>query len=251
MYSPALTMSFRIALALFGLSIGSQSARDAVRTETVVVTGQIELVKTAPDAGAAAGCNVAVWLVPLAPANGIAEAAVPPRAVPRVIQKHKTFAPRILVIQTGSAVEFPNLDPFFHNVFSLFDGKKFDLGLYEAGSSRAVRFDRPGVCYVFCNIHPEMSAVVVVVNTPYFGLTDRAGRIAVPDVPPGRYQVQVWHERSLPDQLKSLTREVAISNEAHSLGTLRVPENNRMRMTHKNKYGRDYDPPAKSVYTHP
>jgi plastocyanin len=235
-------MTYRIAFALFSLWIAPQSAREPARSQTVT-----EVVQPAPDAPAAAGSNVAVWLVPLAPANGDADL----RAVPRVVQKHKTFAPRILMIRTGSAVEFPNLDPFFHNVFSLFDGKRFDLGLYEAGTSRAVRFDRPGVCYVFCNIHPEMSAVVVVVNTPYFGLSDRAGRLAIPDVPLGRYQVQIWHERSLPEQLKSLTREVVISNEARSLGTVRVPENNRIRIAHKNKYGRDYDPPAKAVYTHP
>ena len=70
-------------------------------------------------------------------------------------------------------------------------------------------------------------------------------------MPAGRYHLQVWHERSLPEQLKSLAREVVISNDLRTLGTLRVPENNRIRIAHKNKYGRDYDPPAKAVYTHP
>ena len=225
------------------------AARHAPTAETMTVTGQIEVAKTAADVRA--GCNVAVWLVPVVPPAAGADAPVAVRPGARVTQKHKTFEPRVLVVQTGSAVEFPNLDPFFHNVFSLFDGKRFDLGLYEAGTSRTVRFDRPGVCYVFCNIHPEMSAVVVVVNTPYYALSDRAGRIAIPDVPAGRYHLQVWHERSLPEQLKSLAREVVISNDLRTLGTLRVPENNRIRIAHKNKYGRDYDPPAKSVYTHP
>ena len=84
-------------------------------------------------------------------------------------QKNKTFEPHLLVVTKGSTVEFPNLDPWFHNVFSLFNGKKFDLGLYEAGTTRTVHFDREGVSYIFCNIHPEMSAVVVVVASSYYG----------------------------------------------------------------------------------
>ena len=88
------------------------------------------------------------------------------------MQKDKTFTPHLLVIPTGSTVDFPNLDPFFHNVFSEFNGKRFDLGLYESGSSRTVHFDHDGVSYIFCNIHPEMSAVIVTLSTPYFGVSD-------------------------------------------------------------------------------
>ena len=76
------------------------------------------------------------------------------------------FTPHILVVPVGSVVRFPNADPFFHNVFSLFDGKRFDLGLYEAGSTKEVTFSREGLSYIFCNIHPEMSAVVISLSTP-------------------------------------------------------------------------------------
>src|SRR5207244_5963197 len=95
--------------------------------------------------------------------------AQPPLAQPRaqLLQKKKSFSPHMVVIQVGSAVEFPNQDPFFHNVFSLFEGRRFDLGLYEAGATRSVVFNRPGISYIFCNIHPEMSAVVVTLKTPY------------------------------------------------------------------------------------
>ena len=79
-------------------------------------------------------------------------------------QKNKAFEPHLLVVTIGSNVEFPNDDPWFHNVFSLFNGKRFDLGLYEAGTTRTVHFEREGVSYIFCNIHPEMSAVVVVLS---------------------------------------------------------------------------------------
>ena len=90
-------------------------------------------------------------------------------------QKNKTFEPHLLVVTKGSTVDFPNRDPWFHNVFSLFNGKRFDLGLYEAGTSRTVHFDREGISYIFCNIHPEMSAVVVVLASQYFAYpTSRA-----------------------------------------------------------------------------
>ena len=101
-------------------------------------------------------------------------------------QKNKAFDPSLLVITKGSSVEFPNRDPWFHNVFSLFNGKRFDLGLYEAGSSRTVHFDREGISYIFCNIHPEMSAVVVVLGTPYFSVTNKDGEFTIQNVPPGR-----------------------------------------------------------------
>ena len=82
----------------------------------------------------------------------------------------------MLVVPAGSLVEFPNRDPFFHNVFSLFEGKRFDLGLYEAGTTRTVRFDRPGISYIFCNIHPEMSAVIITVSTPLYAIAKEDGR---------------------------------------------------------------------------
>src|SRR3989440_7930732 len=99
----------------------------------------------------------------------------------------------------GSAVDFPNKDPFFHNVFSLFEGKRFDLGLYEAGSTRSVVFNRTGVSYIFCNIHPEMSAVAVALKTPYYGISDRRGVITIPNVPAGNYDLERTHERALSD----------------------------------------------------
>ena len=139
---------------------------------------------------------------------------------------------------------FPNKDPFLHNVFSLFDGKRFDLGFYEAGSSKTVHFDRPGVSFLFCNIHPEMSGAVVAVDTPYFGMSDRNGRVTIQNVPDGRYQLNVWYERSLPEDLKAAGRTVTISDATRSLEPVRVVENPNFTLEHKNKYGQDYIPPA-------
>jgi hypothetical protein len=95
-----------------------------------------------------------------------------------------------------------------------------------------------------CNIHPEMSAAVVAVDTPYFGLSNRAGRVNIPDVPDGRYQLNVWYERSLPEELKSVSRMITISEAARSLETIKVIENANFSLEHKNKYGQEYIPPA-------
>ncbi len=147
-------------------------------------------------------------------------------------------------------MEFPNRDPFFHNVFSLFEGKRFDLGLYEAGTSRTVRFDRPGISYIFCNIHPEMNAVVITMGTPLYGIASADGQVSIAGVGYGRYVMHVWSEGMGPENEKLVSRAVTIGENATSLGVIRVPEANGQHMAHKNKYGRDYDAPTpgSSVY---
>ncbi len=99
--------------------------------------------------------NVVVWLTPQDRAG---KAAIAPRKRAQLVQRDKSFEPHVLVVRTGDTVDFPNRDPFFHNVFSLFDGKRFDLGLYEAGATNSARFDRAGVSFLFCNIHPEWTS---------------------------------------------------------------------------------------------
>jgi plastocyanin len=195
--------------------------------------------KTLPDAS-----NAVVWLTPL----NASEANPAPKDAPqhpRLVQHNKQFEPHVLVVRVGSSVEFPNRDPFFHNVFSLFEGKRFDLGLYEAGTTRDVRFDRPGISYIFCNIHPEMSAVVIAVETPYYAISNSRGDIHIPDVPAGRYLMRVWSEASLPDDLKSQAREITVGQTSSSLGTIRLRETPPVT-AHKNKYGQDYEPPSPS-----
>ena len=114
-----------------------------------------------------AASNVAVWLVPVDVAAPDSAAGQKAHLRSRLTQRNKNFEPHLLVVEVGTTIDFPNRDPFFHNVFSLFDGKRFDLGLYEAGATNSARFDRVGVSFLFCNIHPEMSAVIVAVNTPF------------------------------------------------------------------------------------
>lgn len=216
----------------------------AVRRETAAKQDKSMKAKVdAPD--------IVVWLKPLGPAAKSEQEGISDRKKFQLVQHNKSFQPHVLVVPVGSVVDFPNRDPFFHNVFSLFDGKRFDLGLYEAGASNSVRFDRLGVSFLFCNIHPEMSAVVVAVDTPYYGLSDRKGNITIQNVPDGRYELHVWYERSLPEDLKALTRTVNISSSSNELGTIQVPENPSFTPAHKNKYGQDYPPPAGPSYSHP
>ncbi len=139
-------------------------------------------------------------------------------------------------------MEFPNHDPFFHNVFSLFDGKRFDLGLYESGTTRFVQFDKPGISFIFCNIHAQMSAVVIALATPYFGISDARGDVSISDVPAGRYQFQVFHSGVAAADLRALSREITVAPGETTLGSVNIAESD-VTDGHKNKYGRDYDRP--------
>ncbi len=118
---------------------------------------------------------------------------------PRVVRQiHEAFVPRVLPVLVGDTVRFPNEDPFFHNVFSLSKARTFDLGRYATGDSKSVAFDRPGVVQVFCHIHSDMRATVLVLENPYYVSVDSTGRFALPDVPPGEYRLLAWHERIQP-----------------------------------------------------
>ncbi|MCU0249967.1 MAG: carboxypeptidase regulatory-like domain-containing protein [Vicinamibacterales bacterium] len=109
-------------------------------------------------------------------------------------QRNQTFVPHVLAITVGTTVDFPNSDMTFHNVFSLSKTRAFDLGRYSRGKSKAVRFDRPGVVQVFCDIHSHMSAYILVFAHRYFAVTDQAGAFTIAGVPPGSYTLAVWHE---------------------------------------------------------
>jgi plastocyanin len=130
--------------------------------------------------------DAVVWIdVPGAP-----RPAHPPAAV--LEQRDEQFTPRVLAVQVGTRVEFPNDDRVFHNVFSFHDGKRFDLGLYPVGTVKYVPFDQPGLSRIFCNIHPQMAAYVMAVDTPFFAVTDAAGRFVIQGVPAGAHPFHAW-----------------------------------------------------------
>jgi plastocyanin len=220
-----------VGLLMFSVAAGAQE---------VTLTARVELINGDKTGKSQESGTVVVWLVP---ASGAVKAAFHQTQNPRLDQRNKSFEPHVLVVPIGSVVAFPNHDPFFHNVFSLFEGKRFHLGLYEAGSSRGVHFDKPGISYIFCNIHPEMSAVVIAVDTPYYGISDPRGQVVIANVPSGKYTLRVWYETALPEALKAMTREVTVSDASSTLGVLRLAEANAPT-THQNLYGRDYDSPA-------
>jgi len=219
---------------------------------TTTVRGRVEVIGERGKGRSRHGTipGTVVWLTPVAGTAGDPEPPAGATTNLRLMQKNKSFDPHILVVPAGSTVEFPNRDPFFHNVFSLFEGKRFDLGLYEAGTSRMVRFDRPGISYIFCNIHPEMSAVVITITTPWYAIANPDGQLSLASVPNGRYLLHVWSEGMGPENAQPVTREITIGDNSTSLGAIKVPQADGQRMAHKNKYGREYDEPTpdNSVY---
>jgi len=125
----------------------------------------------------------------------------------KMAQEGETFIPHVLPIQVGSRVEFPNMDPIFHNVFSLSGTRIFDLGRYPQGDSKSVTFDRPGIVPVFCHIHSDMSAVILVLDNPWFTVPDADHRYRIGDIPPGSYTLVAWHERAVPVEQKVEVKE--------------------------------------------
>jgi hypothetical protein len=228
------TIRFLTALLLWASASASAGAAQ--------VTGQVTVAPANGATRANRDVSVVFWLTPLTGQTVLRPSGPNGFPHPRLIQKNKLFDPHVLAVQVGSLVDFPNHDPFFHNVFSLFDGKRFDLGLYEAGSTRSVLFDRVGICYIFCNIHPQMSAVVVVVDTPYFAVSDARGEITIPHVPPGRFQLNFWEEHCAPKTLKELSRQVTVGEDAMSLGSIHLQGSDEPVTAHLNKYGKQYDP---------
>lgn len=157
-----------------------------------------------------------------------------------ILQKDKMFRPHLLAVETGSIIDFPNADPIFHNAFSSYSGQVFDIGLYPPGTSRSVRFARSGVVRVFCNIHSSMSAVIVVLDTPYFAVTSSDGQFQI-EAPPGAYQMRIYHERATEESLRALSRTVQLSGSQPLVPpVIQVSEAGYLPSPHKDKHGRDY-----------
>jgi plastocyanin len=191
------------AAALSMVWLASVSAPGAARNGSI--RGRVEIRRVAASAGPRAsvtGNDVlkapdftdklrSVVYLETAP-SGAFEQTDPGHAV--MDQRNETFVPHLLAITTGTTVDFPNSDRIYHNVFSLSKTKSFDLGRYAAGRSQAVRFDRPGIVRVFCDIHSHMNAFILVFSHRFFAVTDADGRYHIDDIPPGTYNVVAWNE---------------------------------------------------------
>jgi plastocyanin len=150
----------------------------------------VELTGTVQVAGHATE-HAVVWLE----ASG-----APATASGKVIldQRNLAFMPHVLAVRVGTVVDFPNNDKVFHNVFSFRDGKKFDLGMYPKGAVKPIRFDKPGLARLFCNIHPNMAAYVMAVDSPYFAVSNGKGTFTIEGVPPGTYVYHAWRPGGQP-----------------------------------------------------
>src|SRR5438128_2050481 len=203
---------------LAGLACMGLLACGPIRAQDVTLSARVNMLDGEKKVESSHAENVVVWLTPI----GVAAERQAPKQALRLTQHNKSFEPHVLVVPVGSLVQFPNRDPFFHNVFSLFEGKRFDLGLYEAGSTRNVSFDRPGISYIFCNIHAEMSAVVIALNTPYYAISTERGELVIQNVPAGRNNVHTWYETAPAEALDALVHEINVTPSSSTLGVLQV-----------------------------
>jgi plastocyanin len=161
---------------------------------------------------------------------------VKPRPVTeKMSMKGKAFIPHVVAVPVGGTVEFPNDDPIFHNVFSVSGENRFDLALYKRPKSGTQTFHHPGVVKVYCNIHPQMSAVVVVRDNPYFAKVNADGTFAIENVPAGRHVVKAWHERA-----GEAAAEVTVPASGGVNASLSLDASKYKRVQHKNKFGKDY-----------
>jgi plastocyanin len=219
----------------------------ALPLTAATVTGRVELRDSKDALVSKKGdySGVVVWLEPL---NGD-PLPVPQGVKARMVQKDKTFTPHVLAIPVGATVDFPNFDPIFHNAFSNYDGKIFDVGLYAPGTSQSVRFNRSGIVRVFCNIHASMSAVIAVLATPYFDNTQKNGQFEIRDVSPGEYRLKVFHERATMTTLNALSRNITVGTSGLVVPPIAISESGYLVVPHTNKFGRGYsDPDESGVY---
>ena len=208
--SPRAHAGVVVALAfIVGATVGFAAADTTIRGTVDMKQGQV--TREARPASAAMGAPApgpserrpAVVYLDAAP-KGAFELDESARAT--MDQRGEAFVPHVLAITVGTTVDFPNSDPVFHNVFALSKTKPFDLGRYSRGKSKSVRFDRPGVVQVFCDIHSHMSAYILVFTHRYFAVTDASGRYEIGRVPPGAYTLTVWREGEVRE-----TRAIVVS----------------------------------------
>ena len=252
--------SLRKCSILVCLLIPAQAILSAAPSEVTVHIQFVSAAKTGNDPGKQSrrkqnpaprtvehsSLRTVVWLTANSPESRQQNQAQnsAPRAY-TMVQQGKMFSPHMLVIPVGSTVSFPNKDPFFHNVFSLFNGRRFDLGLYQSGQTRSVAFNRLGVSYIFCNIHPEMSAVILTLDTPYFASPDEKGDVHIFGVPEGSYSLHVWSEAASQEALQLLTRTITVpastSDHLTNLGEIQIHTTPGLLAEHLNKFGEPYD----------
>ncbi len=197
--------------------------------------GEIRVAVSVLDAGkeAVPGAGAVVWVVDAAAARRAAAGARP-----TIASKGKRFDPHVAVVPAGGTVQFPNLDGIYHNVFSLSDKARFDLGLYRNGASRAMAFENPGPVRIYCNIHPQMAAILVVIDGAIWAQAKSDGTAVLEGVPAGKATVRAWDESG-----GEFTGVVDVPGEGAVSLAISFDGSAFHDAGHKNKYGKDYPPP--------
>jgi plastocyanin len=181
-----------------------------------------------------------VWLEPATTLRSVRKAAP---VTAQMTTRGKALVPHIMAIPVGSTINFPNEDPISHNLFSLSSPNGFDLGLYRAGAGKSHTFTAPGVVNVYCNVHPNMSAVIHVLNSPYYAFADANGNFSLADVPAGHYELVGWNE------MGGTTRTpVDVGSGAGAPVALTLDARGYKTNQHANKYGKTYDTPHAKEY---
>lgn len=156
-----------------------------------------------------------------------------------IVMRGKAFQPHVTVVPVGSSVAFPNEDPILHNAFSVSGENRFDLDLYKRPQSKSQTFQAPGVVRVYCNIHPQMSAIVVVAESAYYAKATADGSFSIDGVPAGKYVLKAWHERG-----GDASQEVVVPADGVVRAQLALDASAFKRVQHKNKFGKDYSAPG-------
>jgi len=201
------------------------------------VTGSVRLIDASAGSWRGKGdySGIVVWMEP----SGGTVAPVPSKTI-QMAQRKKHFEPPVLAVSVGTAVTFPNFDPIFHNVFSNYAGQIFDVGLHAPGTIPRIVMSRPGIVRVFCNIHPSMSAVIVVVDSPYMAVTGANGLFRIDGIRPGEYRLHVFDEQATEQTLAALERNLTVAGDPVTLAPIEISESGYIQISHKNKYGKDY-----------
>jgi plastocyanin len=199
------------------------------------VTGQLTIVER-PGARTNDLADAVVWLV----RDG---AQAGPTTVAQIAMESRQYSPRVRVVAPGSTVEFPNNDPFRHNVFSKSGPSEFDLGLYGRGQSRGARVERSGIYPVFCNIHARMVAFIVAVPTTLVAQPGADGRFTIANVPAGTYTLHAWHDRGGEQR-----REIVVGADGAAAIAVQLDARTYRFAQHKNKFGQEYPPAGRDRY---
>lgn len=219
---------FRAFVLLSSVLAGTAGAQGTSASTSVSVTGRVNVLEKDGERLRADGVLVYI--------EGL-EAPIPESLKQRhvtVTSRDKAFEPHVEVVPVGASVTFPNVDDIMHNVFSLSAGNRFDLGLYKSGAKKDFQFNEPGLVRIYCNIHPQMSAFVQVMPSPYYTWAAPDGSFTLEGVPPGNHTLAVWNERG------ETSRPIMVTDKGASGVVVELDVSSFKKRPHLNKFGKPY-----------